>query len=62
MFRRSASNAEVVETLGAADFSILTTLSDTFGYTAIESLAVGRPVVATPQGALPEFIATVAVG
>jgi glycosyltransferase involved in cell wall biosynthesis len=57
VFRRSAPNAEVVETLRAADFSILTTLSDTFGYTAIESLAVGTPVVATPQGALPEFIA-----
>jgi glycosyltransferase involved in cell wall biosynthesis len=57
VFRRSAPNAEVVEILRAADFSILTTLSDTFGYTAIESLAVGTPVVATPQGALPEFIA-----
>jgi glycosyltransferase involved in cell wall biosynthesis len=56
VFRRSAPNAEVVETLRAADFSILTTLSDTFGYTAIESLAVGTPVLATPQGALPEFI------
>jgi glycosyltransferase involved in cell wall biosynthesis len=56
VFRRSAPNAEVVETLRGADFSILTTLSDTFGYTAIESLAVGTPVVATPQGALPEFI------
>jgi glycosyltransferase involved in cell wall biosynthesis len=47
-FRRSLPNNE--------DFSILTTLSDTFGYTAIESLAVGTPVLATPQGALPEFI------
>jgi glycosyltransferase involved in cell wall biosynthesis len=56
VFRRSAPNAEVVEALRAADFSILTTLSDTFGYTAIESLAVGTPVLATPQGALPEFI------
>lgn len=57
VFRRSAPNAEVVETMRAADFSLLPTLSDTFGYTAIESLAVGTPVVATPQGALPEFIA-----
>ncbi len=40
-FRSSAPNAEVLKTLGEADFTILTTLSDTFGYTAIESLAVG---------------------
>jgi glycosyltransferase involved in cell wall biosynthesis len=55
-FRRSLPNKEVLELLRGADFSILTTLSDTFGYTAIESLAVGTPVLATPQGALPEFI------
>ena len=55
-YSRSAPNPEVVATLRTADFSILTTLSDTFGYTAIKSLAVGTPVVATPQGALPEFI------
>ncbi len=55
-FRNSLSNAEVLNALGAADFTILTTLSDTFGYTAIESLAVGVPVIATAQGALPEFL------
>jgi glycosyltransferase involved in cell wall biosynthesis len=56
IFRKSLPNTEVLELLRGADFSLLTTLSDTFGYTAIESLAVGTPVVATPQGALPEFI------
>jgi glycosyltransferase involved in cell wall biosynthesis len=56
IFHKSLPNGEVLDLLRAADFLILTTLSDTFGYTAIESLAVGTPVIATPQGALPEFI------
>ena len=55
-FDKSLPNEMVIEALRGADFSILTTLSDTFGFGAIESLAVGTPVIATPQGALPEFI------
>ena len=56
-FDRWLPNDKVVAAMRDADFSILTTLSDTFGFSAIESLAVGTPVIATPQGALPEFIA-----
>lgn len=52
----SLGNAEVQKHLKAAHFSILTTFSDTFGYSAIESMAHGTPVIATKQGALPEFI------
>jgi len=55
-FDKTLANERVIEALRRADFSILTTLSDTFGFGAIESLAVGTPVIATPQGALPEFI------
>ena len=55
-FDKTLANERVIEALRGADFSILTTLSDTFGFSAIESLAVGTPVIATPQGALPEFI------
>ena len=55
-FDRSLPNDRVVAAMRDADFSILTTLSDTFGYSAVEALAVGTPVIATPQGALPEFI------
>jgi glycosyltransferase involved in cell wall biosynthesis len=55
-FQSSLPNYLIIEALRKADFSILTTLSDTFGYSAIESLSVGTPVVATPVGALPEFI------
>jgi glycosyltransferase involved in cell wall biosynthesis len=49
-------NWKVIEALRRSDFSILATLSDSFGLSAIESLAVGTPVIVTPQGALPEFI------
>lgn len=49
-------NAKVLELLEKSHFSLLPTLSDTFGFSAIESMANFIPVMATPQGALPEFI------
>ena len=49
-------NAEVKSLLARSHFSILTTLGDTFGYSAIESMAYWTPVIATRQGALPEFV------
>jgi glycosyltransferase involved in cell wall biosynthesis len=49
-------NARVLELLRQSHFSILTTFSDTFGYSAIESMMNFTPVIATRQGALPEFI------
>jgi len=55
-FDQGLPNSEVVALMRKADFTILTTFSDTFGYSAIESMAVGTPVLATPQGALPEFV------
>lgn len=49
-------NAEVKSLLARSHFSILTTFGDTFGFSAIESMAYWTPVIATRQGALPEFI------
>ena len=49
-------NARVLELLRQSHFSILTTFSDTFGYSAIELMMNFTPVIATRQGALPEFI------
>ncbi|HML30367.1 MAG TPA: glycosyltransferase family 4 protein [Hyphomicrobium sp.] len=49
-------NAEVKSLLARSHFSVLTTLGDTFGFSAIESMAYWTPVIATRQGALPEFI------
>jgi glycosyltransferase involved in cell wall biosynthesis len=54
---RDLANAEVLELLRRAHMSVLTTFGDTFGYSALESLANGTPVLATRQGALPEVIA-----
>ena len=52
----SLPNASVLDFIQGAHFAILTTLSDTFGYSAIEAMASYTPVIATAQGALPEFI------
>jgi glycosyltransferase involved in cell wall biosynthesis len=49
-------NPSVLSLVRQAHFSILTTFSDTFGFSAIESMANYTPVVATAQGALPEFV------
>lgn len=52
----SLPNREVLSLLKQAHFSLLPTFSDTFGFSAIESMANHVPVIATTQGALPEFI------
>jgi glycosyltransferase involved in cell wall biosynthesis len=51
-----ATNSEVLALLRRMDFSLLTTLSDTFGWSVMESMANGTPVIVTPQGALGEFV------
>jgi glycosyltransferase involved in cell wall biosynthesis len=53
---RALPNNEVITLLRTAHFSLLTTFCDTFGYSAFESLAQETPVIATRQGALPEFL------
>lgn len=55
-FCKSLPNEEVLQILRSADFSLLATVADTFGFSAIESLANATPVIATRQGALPEFL------
>ena len=52
----SMPNPAVGELLRRSDLSLLTTFGDTCGFSAIESLAQGTPVIATRQGALPEII------
>jgi glycosyltransferase involved in cell wall biosynthesis len=49
-------NSAALAVLRRADFCLLTTFSDTFGYSAIEAMCNHVPVIATRQGALPEFI------
>lgn len=52
----SLPNNEVLRLIRQAHFVVLATFSDTFGYSAIEAMANNVPVIATRQGALPEFI------
>jgi glycosyltransferase involved in cell wall biosynthesis len=55
-WHKSLSNTEVHALFRRSHVSLLTTFCDTFGYSAIESMVHGTPVIATRQGALPEFI------
>ncbi len=52
----SQPNAVVRERLAKAHFSLLPTFADTFGFSAIESMAEHTPVIGATVGALPEFI------
>jgi glycosyltransferase involved in cell wall biosynthesis len=52
----SLDNRSVNELLRRSHLSLLPTFGDTFGYSAMESMANWTPVIATKQGALPEFI------
>lgn len=52
----SLPNRTVLEKLRKAHFLLLPTFGDSFGYSAVEALANGTPVIATNQCALPEFI------
>lgn len=50
------SNADVLKLVGKAHFVLLPTFADTFGFSAIEAMAMGTPPIVTNQGALPEFV------
>ena len=49
-------NARVLELMEEADYFVLPTFHDTFGYVALEALAGGTPVIATATCALPEVV------
>ncbi len=49
-------NDELLALLQICDVSVLPTLCDTFGYSVLESLAAGVPVIATKVSALPELL------
>lgn len=52
----SLPNKDVLALVGKAHFALLPTFSDSFGFSTIEAMANYTPVIATRQGALPEFI------
>ena len=49
-------NADLTAMMRKAHFVLLPTFSDSFGYSTIEAMSFGTPVIATKQCALPEFI------
>lgn len=56
VYHGSLPNCAVLKLIRRAHFAVLTTFSDSFGFSAIEAMANYTPVIATKQGALPEFI------
>jgi glycosyltransferase involved in cell wall biosynthesis len=52
----SVPNARVLELMEEADYFVLPTFHDTFGYVALEALAGATPVIATATCALPEIV------
>ncbi|AVA25826.1 glycosyltransferase family 4 protein [Rhizobium sp. NXC24] len=49
-------NRDVLALFDRSHLSLLTTFSDTFGFSVIESMSRGTPALCTAQGALPEFV------
>lgn len=50
------ANADVRALLARSHVALLPTFADTFGFSALEAMAAGTPVLATAQAALPEII------
>lgn len=55
-WHKDLSNQRVLDIVREAHFSLLPTFSDSFGYSVLESMALGTPVIATAQAAIPELI------
>lgn len=51
-----AANQDVLALMDAADYLVLPTLHDTFGYVMIEAMAGGTPVIGTATCAVPEVV------
>ena len=49
-------HAEVLQLLAASHFALLPTLDDTYGWSVLEAMSVGTPVITTDVCALPELV------
>jgi len=52
----SLANGDVKSLLARSHVGLLPTFADTFGFSALEAMAAGTPMLATAQAALPEVI------
>ncbi|HKV41671.1 MAG TPA: glycosyltransferase family 4 protein, partial [Blastocatellia bacterium] len=48
---------DIAELISLANVVVLPSLAESFGYAALEAMSLGRPVVATTAGGLPEVVA-----
>lgn len=55
-FHGTLANVRVMELVKSSHFVLLPTVSDSFGFSTLEAMAQYTPVIATSQGALPEFV------
>lgn len=56
VYHGALPNDEVLKLIDEADYLVLPTLADTFGYVGIEALAGGTPVIGTDTCAVPEIV------
>lgn len=49
-------NDEVLQRMAEADFLVLPTVNDTFGFVTLEAMSLGTPVIGTSTYALPEIV------
>lgn len=56
VWREGLPHADVMRLLAECDVGLLPSLDDTFGWSALEAMSVGLPVVATNLCAMPEIV------
>jgi glycosyltransferase involved in cell wall biosynthesis len=52
----SLSNSNVIELMERSHFLLLPTVHDTYGYSPLEAMSLGVPVIASATAAIPEFV------
>jgi glycosyltransferase involved in cell wall biosynthesis len=55
-FRGALTGADLVDAYAAARFLVFTPDEEEFGLVALEAMAAAKPVIASPEGALPELV------
>ena len=56
MLRFLGRRSDVAELIALSDVVVLPTLSESFGLVVVEAMSLGKPVVATTVGGIPEIL------